>query len=212
MSDQVTIYPVTTFVSLRHAARELRPLVHRVQPLISGRGFENFGDMRPREALGNLLVCLAANGGEEGPFGFSSDPIGGDGIIINRVTQETYPTEHVMVLCRAGQPRPADPAEDLILNGITRKNDRGRDYAAGKMLVVFVEGLQSEFHPNRLARRLPDPFHFSDLWLVALQEPVTDGSYRYGVARLSDGPNRPAPIYSVHIAPSFEEWTVTQTQ
>jgi len=88
-----------------------------------------------------------------------SDPIGGDGIICDAATGETWPTEHVMVpRLRAGQ---TDDAETLILKAIDQKRDKGgAAYAAGKTLIVFLDAGADTWFPNRVARRLPRSLAF----------------------------------------------------
>jgi hypothetical protein len=74
--------------------------------------------MRSREVLANWLVCVAANAATEGELTFCSDPTGGDGIIRDVKTGETWPTEHVMV--------PGEPgdAETLILDKVKPEFNR----------------------------------------------------------------------------------------
>ena len=131
-------YPVTQFKSLAVALKEIEPFVRNGQHLQTGKPFEKFGATRSREILANRLVCVATNAATEGKLTFCSDPIGGDGIIRDAATGETWPTEHVMVpRLRAGQ---ADDAETLILKAIDQKRDKGgAAYAAGKTLIVFLE-------------------------------------------------------------------------
>ena len=109
-------YPVTQFKSLAAALKEMEPFVRNGQHLRTGKRFEKIGGMRSREILANWLVCVATNAATEVKLTFCSDPIGGDGIICDAATGETWPTEQVMVpRPRAGQ---TDDAETLILKAI----------------------------------------------------------------------------------------------
>jgi hypothetical protein len=57
--------------------------------------------MRPREVLANLLICAIANfESEPDRFTFvgTDDPIGGDGVIEDTQTEDTFPRS--MFLCR----------------------------------------------------------------------------------------------------------------
>jgi hypothetical protein len=141
---------------------------------------------------------------------FSSDPIGGDGVITNTVTGETWPTEHVLV--------PRTPAgkyanvEVLILKAIARKQAKGgAAYASGKTLVVFSNaGDHTRWFPNRVARQLPGT-DFAAVWVVALQMVEADGAYVYGVTLL-DLSGGDAPSFLVRVAPDFGSWVVGQIQ
>jgi hypothetical protein len=202
-------YPVTQFKGLAAALKEIEPFVRSGQHLQTGKPFEKFRGMRSREILANWLVCVATNAATEGKLTFCSDPIGGDGIICDSATGETWPTEHVMVpRLRAGQ---TDDAETLILKAIDQKRDKGgAAYAAGKTLIVFLDAGAGTWFPNRVARRLPDPLHFAAVWVVGLQG-VEAGKYIYGVTNL-DLTEGNAPTLLVRIKEDFGAWEVTRTQ
>jgi|SRR5215470_537963 len=202
-------YPVTQFKSLAAALKEIEPFVRNGQHLQTGKPFEKFGGMRSREILANWLVCVATNAATDGKLTFCSDPIGGDGIICDAATGETWPTEHAMVpRLRAGQ---TPDAETLILKAIDQKRDKGgAAYAAGKTLIVFLDAGAGTLFPNRVARRLPDPLHFAAVWVVALQG-VEAGEYVYGVTNL-DLTEGNAPTLLVRINEDFGAWEVTRTQ
>jgi hypothetical protein len=202
-------YPVTQFKSLDAALKEIEPFVRSGQHLQTGKPFEKFRGMRSREILANWLVCVATNAATEGKLTFCSDPIGGDGIICDSATGETWPTEHVMVpRLRAGQ---TEDAETLILKAIDQKRDKGGvAYAAGKTLIVFLDAGAGTWFPNRVARRLPDPLHFAAVWVVGLQG-VEAGKYVYGVTNL-DLTEGNAPTLLVRINEDFGAWEVTRTQ
>jgi hypothetical protein len=202
-------YPVTQFKSLAAALKEIEPFVRSGQHLQTGKPFEKFRGMRSREILANWLVCVATNAATEGKLTFCSDPIGGDGIICDTATGETWPTEHVMVpRLRAGQ---TDDAETLILKAIDQKRHKGgAAYAAGKTLIVFLDAGAGIWFPNRVARRLPDPLHFAAVWVVGLQE-VEKGKYVYGLTNL-DLTEGNAPTLLVRINEDFGAWEVTRTQ
>jgi hypothetical protein len=128
-------HPVRRFTSLRAALKELEPSVRNGSVLQTGRGFRNFGDMRPREVLANLLLCIAVNHTGEHELTFTSDPTGGDGIILDVNTGETWPTEHVMV----SRYQTEGDVETRILQAIESKVAIGEQYARGKTLIVFLD-------------------------------------------------------------------------
>jgi hypothetical protein len=202
-------YPVTQFKSLAAALKELERFVRNGEHLQTGKPFEKFGGMRSREILANWLVCAATNAATEGKLTFCSDPIGGDGIIVDTATGESWPTEHVMVpRLRPGQ---SGDAETLILNAIGQKREKGgAAYAKGKTLIVFLDAGAGMWFPNSVARRLPDPLHFATVWVVGLQG-VDAGEYVYGVTNL-DLSEGNAPALLVRISPEFDAWQVTRPQ
>ena len=53
-------YPVTRFKSLPVALKEIESMVRDPRHLQTGKPIEKFGGMRPREILGNWLLCATA--------------------------------------------------------------------------------------------------------------------------------------------------------
>src|SRR5262245_47994634 len=131
-------YPVTRFKSMELALKQIEPFVKNGVHLQSGKPFEKLGGMRSREILANWLLCATINAIEGRRLTFSSDPTGGDGIVRDEDTGETFPTEHVMVPRQKGGDN-AD-AQALILEAIELKRSKGGEaYASGKTLVVFLD-------------------------------------------------------------------------
>jgi hypothetical protein len=89
-------YPVTRFKSLEVCLKELEPFIRNGEHLQTGKPFRRFDGLRSREILANWLLCVALNSEPEAsPLTFSSDPLGGDGIITDGT--KTWMTEHVLV-------------------------------------------------------------------------------------------------------------------
>jgi len=203
-------YPVTRFKSLKVALKELEPFIRNGQHLQTGKPFARMGDMRSREAVANWLMCVAINSNVQADrLTFLSDPLGGDGIIYDTMTEETWPTEHVMIpSARGGEDT---DVEALILGAIEQKRNKGgAAYAAGKTLVVFQNAAGQPWKPNRVARQLPDPLHFDAVWVVGLQG-VEDGSYVYQATRL-DLSRGNAPAWRVRVSKDFDDWRVEPIQ
>lgn len=202
-------YPVRRFKSLAVALKEIEPFVRDGQHLQTGKPFAKFGGMRSREILANWLLCVAVNATENRELTFSSDPVGGDGIIYDSVSGESWPTEHVMVpRLRPGE---TGDAEALILKAIEHKRSKGgAAYAAGKTLIVFLEAGAGRWFPNRVARQLPDPLLFAAVWVVGLQG-VDAGAYVYSVICL-DLTGGDAPALLVQLGQAFDSWTVRRVQ
>jgi hypothetical protein len=202
-------HPITQFKSLAVALKELEPFVRNGEHLQTGKPFDKFGGMRSREILANWLVCVATNAVTEGELTFCSDPTGGDGIIRDVKTGETWPTEHVMVpRLRPGET--GDP-ETLILSAINLKRGKGgAAYAEGKTLIVFLEAGAGIWYPNKVAKQLPDPLLFATVWVVGLRR-VEDGEYVYGVTNL-DLTESNVPVLLVRVSRDFSGWEVTRIQ
>jgi hypothetical protein len=203
-------YRTIRFKSMAAALRELEQIIKSPVLLETGKPLKPFGDARPRELVANWMICAAANAEERAAerIEFHSDPIGGDGIIADTETGETWPTEHVLV------PMPRDATvpdiEASIAKAVSEKQKKGGPaYAAGKTLVVFLNSGGGEWKPTRVAKNLP-PHDFGAVWVVGLCG-VKDGEYIYGVTNLhlDDGQ---APAWIVHIAKDFQSWSVTRIQ
>jgi hypothetical protein len=78
------------------ALRELEPFIKSGAHLETGKPFKNFGDLRSRELVANWLICAAVNSAdsENERVEFHTDPTGGDGVLVDTKTNETWPTEH----------------------------------------------------------------------------------------------------------------------
>jgi hypothetical protein len=202
-------YSVMRVKSLAMALKALEPFVRNGQALqIWKKPVVELGNMLPRETLANWLLCAVANATRDGKYTFCSAPrdIGGDGIICDVTTGETWPTEHVMVPERPGQ---ACNAEELILQKVEMKRSKGgAGYANGKTLVVFLNAGAGIWYPNSVARRLPDPLLFDTVWVAGPQR-IENGEYVYGVTNL-DLSEGDVPVFEVRIGKEFDDWTVTQ--
>jgi hypothetical protein len=203
---------VRKFKSLKTALKELEPFILNGRHLQVGDEFKNFGGLRSRELLGNWLLCVACNAtvGDD-RYTFTSDPGGGDGLIVNETNGMVLETEHVFVPGpHPGAPSGRDQDEPmaLILEKIAHKND---PKYAGKTLIVLCNdaGTGAAWHPNKVTRALPDSLPFEAVWVMSLQG-VFGGSYVYGVTWLLGSGN--APTWRVRIAPDFGSWQVEAVQ
>ncbi len=203
-------YPVKRFKSLEVCLKELEPFIRNGEHLQTGKPFKQFGELRSRELLANWLLCVAVNHAvQEDRFTFTSDPLGGDGVIYDNATEETYPTEHVLVpSARGGE---TEDAGELILEAISRKQSKGgKAYASGKTLVVLLNAAAGKWLPTKVARQVPEEIDFETVWVVGLQG-VKDGEHVYGVTRL-DLSRGNAPVWLVRIAKDFDGWEVEPIQ
>lgn len=200
-------YPVTRFLDLTTALRELAPYIRHGRHLEIGKPFRTLGDMRSREALANWLICATSNNNGPQRYQFTSDPVGGDGVILDTHTEDTWSTEHILIPSRN---RANKTAHDLILEAVKKKNSRGAAYARGKILVVMINAVAGPYFPNRLTRALPGNLSFDDVWVVGLQR-VYNGRYIYGVTWLNRRAIN-APTFVLTIEPGFDAWHVRRIQ
>ena len=200
---------VTRFKNLELCLKELEPFIRNGSHLQSGKPFKKFGGLRSRELLANWLTCVAVNSTvQPNRLTFTSDPTGGDGIVVDTLTGETWFVEHVMVPPIRGKDNAA--TEEKILEAIgTKQAKGGKAYAEGKTLIVFVERRGGRWLPNRIAKQLPQN-DFDAIWVVGLQA-KTAGQYIYGVTRL-DLRRGACPIWRVYISPDFKSWRVEAVQ
>jgi hypothetical protein len=169
--------------------------------------------MRPREAVGNWLMCAVLSHESEQPWCFTGDPQGGDGIIYDPAAKRDWPTEHIFVpRVPPGETRDIDT---LIVDDVHAKESKGgAAYAAGKTLIVFIDAGLGEWFPNAVARKLL-PGHFKNVWVVGLQGVSDDGEYTYGVTCLRTGLDARvvgAPVWLVRIHNTFESWEAIRQQ
>lgn len=205
-------HSVTKFKSLEIALKELELFIKDGAHLKSGKPFAQFGELRSRELLANWLISAALNFEyNTTQFSFTSDPDGGDGTIVDLKNNQAWETEHVMV------PQPQNDVEmdkdihSRILEAIDLKRNKGGEaYASNKSLVVFLDSGQGHWTPNQVAKQLPSPLYFEDVWVVSLQE-VIDGAYSYRVIQLLIEAGN-APIWSVDINKEFSSWNVKRVQ
>jgi hypothetical protein len=205
-------YPARRFKSLAIALKEIEPHVRTGKPLQrQASRSATFADMRPREVLANLLICAVANFESEAErfrLAGVDDPIGGDGVIEDSLTEETFPTEHVLVPDLKGGAD--EDIQALILKQIALKQGKGKAaYAGGKTLVVFVNAVGGPWFPNRVAKSLPTPLDFDAVWVVGLHG-VANGVYSYNVMQLHG--RGTADIWRVRIATDFNSWQVERIQ
>jgi hypothetical protein len=198
---------VTRFKSMQLALKELRPFLNQ-RHLYSGKPLTQLGDMRPREAMANWLICAAFNyeAGYE-RFSFTNNPEGGDGCILDAEDNTGIATEHIIALSKGNETLDTNTR---IRNAVIQKQNKGgMAYASGKALVVLLEGGDEQWWPTAIAKELPEN-DFCDIWVICLQYFAED-EYRYAVSNLSLVDNS-APTWLVDIAANSESWKVRKIQ
>lgn len=204
-------YTVQRFKDLTTALKAIERFVKDDQQLVNGRP-KRLGGLRPRELLANWLVCVVYNSSTEPDrLCFTSDPIGGDGIIVDNKTGETWPTEHVLAM-RSPKTAEAEDVGTTILNAIRKKQHKGgAAYASGKTLIVFIRTSGGAWYPTKVARELPQPLGFDTVWVVDQKEAEAD-EYAYSVTSFEVGQGGDAPVFSVRIGSDFCSWEVKRVQ
>ena len=205
-------YEVTRFKDLTIGLKAIEHFVRDGKHLLTGKPFQQFGNMRSREVLGNWLMCAVINAqtGNDSHI-FTSDPQGSDGIILNKETGDTWPTEHVMVGEVYNTKEKNLSVEDRIIYAFNKKYIKGgKTYASGKQLIILLNADGGSWHPRKVAKQLPSNLCFADVWVVSLL-PAEDKKYIYSVSQLGT-PNRDAPTWKVRIQSDFCSWQVDAIQ
>ncbi len=202
---------VTGFVSLHAALKELEPFVRDGEHLLTGRDFPSVS-VRSREILANWLICVAVNSTlqcDRLALMGTTALIGGDGIILDTQTGETWVTEHVADV-RRNQSTESSAAERILSAIDLKRNKGGAAYARGKTLVVFLLTGGGEWFPTKLARELPAPLLFDAVWVVSFASLEAE-KYAYSVTRL-DITQGHAPAWRIVINEAFDAWQVEVVQ
>jgi hypothetical protein len=200
------------FKSLKIGLKELEPFIRNGKHLETGRPFKTMHGLLSREGLANWLICAVFNsiaGKEQLTFATVAEEIGGDGVLLDAITGESWPTEHVMV------PKDDNDERDIetrVLQAIRDKQQKGgEEYARGKTLIVFLNaGNSSEWWPNRVAKALPQPILFGAIWIVGLHF-VENGEYHYNVVEI-DVESGVGHVWRVCIPAGFDQWSVSHIQ
>lgn len=90
------------------------------------------------------------------------------------------------------------------MEAVEHKAKKGAQYAQGKMLVIFSDGIGT-WLPSRVAREIVGSHHFDGVWAVGLDSADGD-DYVYSVVCLDEVPPQ---IFRVQIDFKKTEWTVT---
>lgn len=182
--------------------KDFESMVKDPQFLRIGRTISNFS-LRPREAWANWLLCavLRKMGDPNTTFMEDDDC---DGFIVDPHTGHLVPTEHVAVLDVPSK-KPAAKGELGIINAIKHKIARGSEYAQGKYLVVFFEGL-GEFYRNQIRVAIRGQHSFKMVYGIGLLTIDAKKGYRYVVTQFHDFHS---VSYFIDISYSFSEWAVT---
>lgn len=219
------------------ALKDLAQFIRDPRHLWVGKPVQQFGKLRPRELVGNWLLCVALSHGRGESLTFTTDHAEGDGVIVDKTSGATFPTEHVFVPKQ--QPGEHRSVEEQVIDQVTLKQEKaGAQYARGRMLLVFLESGGGQWFPNRASRALPH-VDFDAVFVVGLQEfNERLGEFVYGVTeitgRLISVPtwdirwvitgDRPmvearlrglamgVPIWNVHVSKHFDGWRVERMQ
>jgi len=191
---------------MKVALKEMEPLVREPDFLRTGREFTNFS-LRPREAWANWILCSVLQKLHGDHITFVEDEQT-DGYILDKKTGEVIPTEHVSALENEHNPQPS--GEERIINAINKKINKGKEYAAGKWLVVFFDGA-GEFYRNKIGENIKGRHHFGAIYCIGLLESPEESYdyYEYIVTEFLD--SRDASLsFKVRINPDFTDWEISQ--
>ena len=193
---------------LKIVLKDMEPYIKDPRVLRVGRPIPNFS-LRPREAFANWLLCVVGNyyyGNDQ--LTFAEDPTGGDGIILNKISNELILTEHVYI--PEQKPENVDGGEDLMMSAVQHKvSGKNTAYAKGKHLIIFSEA-NVIWTPNRVARRIHGTHDFESVWAMGLMW-GNEIEYKYSITRLTK-PNPDSMVWTVSIDFNFTSWSVERIQ
>lgn len=182
--------------------KDMKPMVENPKYLRNGREIPNF-TLLPREAWGNWLLCVVLRHIHGEAVTFAEDKAG-DGILIDKVSEVCFPIEHVSVLDVPSK-KPKLAGDQLIINAVLNKASRGEEYARGKMLLVFFEGV-GMFTRQKIRENIRYKHAFRKVYSVGFVTSDHRG-YCYIVTEYN---NDHSLSFTVTIAPDFNSWRIDQ--
>ena len=187
--------------------KDMEPYVKDAKFLHSGRRFGNF-NLLPREVWGNWLFCVVLQKLHGAAITFAEDDKG-DGIIIDKKTGQTVPTEHVSALdIPAGNSLPMGDAR--IIGAIEQKIARGPEYAEGKFLLVFFDGAGVWYRKN-VREAINGRHNFKAIYCIGLESPGPVG-YAYTLTQFHPQTPDASISFKVRINGGFSDWSVFRLQ
>lgn len=159
---------------------------------------ENFS-LSFREIWSLLLLCIVINEVDGADFTFC-DGEDGDGVIVDNRSGEVTPVENVSALDFPNTSLLR--GEERIIQRIMEKASKGKEYASGKILIVFYDGAHRA-EPNKVAKSVAGKHHFDQIYLVGLIDDKGGTEYTYSVYRLNE---KDAQISVIRINPDFSGW------
>lgn len=186
----------------RVALKDMEPMVKDPGFLRRGRKIPNF-NMLPREAWANWLLCTVYRHLHGETVTFAEDEKG-DGILIDQVNGICVPIEHVSAL-QVPSKRPLPTGDQAVIDAVLKKAARGEEYARGKLLLVFFEGV-GKFTRQNIREAIHGKHSFVKVYSVGLLT-CDDNGYSYAVTEYNDGHSQ---TFIVTITPDFDSWTVEQ--
>lgn len=191
--------------NLRVILKDFKPMVKNPKWLWSGRKIQNF-NLLPREAWGNWLVSVVLRKMHNRDITFA-DSEEGDGFIVDKSLKAIFPTEHVCAL-DIPQGKKWPMGEQRAIAVVNQKISRGRDYAQGKILVVFFDGA-GEFFRNKIREAIFGRHNFEAVFCVGLLNSGKDG-YSYSITEFRNSFGDQSITHKVEINGDFTDWSASQ--
>ena len=187
------------FISNFHVAlKDMEKYVKDPRWLWYGRDFSNFS-LRPREVWPLWLLCVVVNQVDNADFTFGeTDDC--DGVILDKRTGELTMVESVAAMDFPNTK--LSKGEDRVIEAIMHKASKGKAYATGKALIVFMDGAD-RYEPNKIAKAVVNKHHFDAIYVVSLINDKGGTEYSYSVMALNDSD---ALISIVRIESDFSNW------
>jgi len=144
--------------SLKILLKDMESIVKNPKLLYNGRDFKNFS-LRPREVWANWLLCAVyQNIHKDESITFAEDEEC-DGVLIDKLTGGSRKTEHVSALDVPLRKKGLPQGETRIIDAINLKINKGKEYAEGKILVVFFDGA-GKWYRNKIREAINGRHNF----------------------------------------------------
>jgi len=169
--------------------------------LRNGRPIKNFS-LLPREFWANWLFCAVLQEIHGADITFAEGTESDDGLIVDKKTGSHIITEHVSALDVPSTSK----GSMRIIESINHKIERGPEYAKGKFLIVFFEGV-GEWYRNKIRESINGRHNFKAVYLIGLLDIDKKNGYEYSITELHA---KDSISFKVQINYDFTDYTVTK--
>ena len=189
--------------SFKRLLKVLEPYVKDFRLMIKEKKFPGC-HLRPMEVWGNWLICAVLRKYISGEITFADDPEG-DGIILDKRDGSFRYTEHVSAVDNPFSKQNLDTGEKRIIERIKIKIALGDNYADGKILIAFFDGV-GLWYRNKVREAISGKHKFYKVYLIGLLSKDEHG-FAYSVTELHENNST---TFKVQINPNFDSWSVSK--
>jgi hypothetical protein len=195
---------VTLIKSLKEVLPAVEAICKSTEELLRGKRMVKFKGMLPREFLVNWIYCAAANAANpKKDFTFTTDPIDGDGIVLERKYNAIKPTQHVLVYTHDEKAQ-EKPLDDKIIEKINEKICDG-DKNNRKFIFVYCYDAGA-WDPQIVMQGIPPEHPLHGVGVVE-REQGDESGYIYRLTEI-DTWKKITTIRKISFDFNFSNWSV----